>query len=140
NSGITAEPIHFQYKNEGDYNKSQTIVRNSYLIITATQTFDVKVKADGANFIGEGNAAGSFIPVNVLTIDASDNASLAGASIFIINLSTQNQNIITGAEKGTEKHITVKYIIPQEKSQSPAILGKPGGNYSQTLTYTVAAH
>src|SRR5690606_14322204 len=64
-SSIHAEAVNFQYKNEGDYNRNQNIVRDSYLIITATQTFDVKVKADGPNFIGEGNAAGSTIPVNV---------------------------------------------------------------------------
>jgi|SRR5690606_7210721 len=140
NSSIHADPVRFQYKNEGDYNKSQTIVRNSYLIITATQTFDVKVKADGPNFIGEGIAAGSLIPVNVLTVDASDNTDLPGAVISIINLSTEDQNIVTGAAKGNEKQLAIKYIIPQNKSQSLDILGKPSGNYVQTLTYSVVAH
>lgn len=139
-STIHADPVRFQYKNEGDYNKSQTIVRNSYLIITATQTFDVKVKADGPNFIGEGVAAGSFIPVNVLTVDASDNTNLPGAAISIINLSTEDQNIVTGASKGNEKQLAIKYIISQSKSQSLDILGKPSGNYVQTLTYSIVAH
>jgi len=139
-SSIHAEAVHFQYKNEGDYNHSQTIVRNSYLIITATQTFDVKVKADGPNFVGEGSAAGSTIPVNVLTVDATDNTNFPGATISVVNLSTENQNIITGAERGSNQHVTIKYIIPQAMSQSPDILGKPGGNYMQTLTYSVTAH
>jgi len=140
NSSIHADPVRFQYKNEGDYNKSQTIIRNSYLIVTATQSFDIKVKADGPNFVGEGNASGSFIPVNVLTVDPSDNNNLPGAVISVINLSTEDQNIVTGADKGNEKQLTIKYIIPQTKSQSPDILGKPGGNYVQTLTYSVVAH
>ncbi|HUH18726.1 hypothetical protein [Albibacterium sp.] len=141
NSSIHADPVRFQYKNEGDYNKSQTIVRNSYLIVTATQSYDIKVKADGPNFIGEGTAAGSTIPVNVLTVDASDNTSdLPGAVISVINLSTEDQNIVTGAEKGNEQQLTIKYIIPQAKSQSPDILGKPSGNYIQKLTYSVIAH
>lgn len=140
NSNITTEPVSFQYKNESDYRQSKTIARDSYLIITATQTFDVKVRADGSNFIGEGSAAGSFIPVNVLTVEVSSNTDLPGATFSTINLSPADQNIITAAERGTEKHVTVKYIIPEAKSQSPDILGKPGGNYVQTLTYTVAAH
>lgn len=139
-SSIHSESVLFQYKNEGDYNTNQTIVKESYLIITATQTFDVKVKADGPNFIGEGNAAGSLIPVNVLTLDATGNTNLSGATISVINLSTENQNIITAANRGSDKHVTVKYIIPQAKSQSTDILGKPGGNYMQTLTYSVTAH
>src|SRR3546814_10522097 len=93
-SSIHSEAVNFQYRNEGDYNTNQTIVRDSYLIITATQTFDVKVKADGPNFIGEGSAAGSLIPVNVLTVDATGNTNLSGATISTINLSAENQNII----------------------------------------------
>lgn len=139
-SSMHTETVNFQYKNEGDYNRNQNIVRDSYLIITATQTFDVKVKADGPNFIGEGDAAGSLIPVNVLTVDATGNTDLLGATISTINLSTENQNIITAAERGSEKHVTIKYSIPQSKSQSTDILGKPGGNYVQNITYSVTAH
>lgn len=138
-SSINAEPVQFQYKNEGDYRKNQSIIKDSYLIITATQTFDIKVKADGPNFIGEGNAAGSLIPVNVLTVDASSN-DFVNATALVINLSTEDQTIISGASKGSERHMNIKYTIPESKSQSPDILGKPGGNYKQTLTYSVVAH
>src|SRR5690606_15969486 len=74
-SSIHAEAVNFQYKNENDYNNNKTVVRDSYLIITSTQTFDVKVKADGPNFVGEGSAAGNTIPVNVVTVDATGNTN-----------------------------------------------------------------
>lgn len=139
NSNINAEPVQFQYKNEDDYRKNQNIVKDSYLIITATQTFDIKVKADGPNFIGEGKAAGSLIPVNVLTVDASSN-DFVNATATVINLSTEDQTIISGASKGSERRMNIKYTIPESKSQSTDILGKPGGNYTQTLTFSVVAH
>ncbi len=132
NGGVVA----FNYVTAENYNNGlgAVTVPNS-LIVTSTQEFDIKVKADGANFTDGTND----IPVNVLTIKAAADGTMGGTQNNIV-LSTEDQTLIASAPRGSAKTLNLEYLIPAEKSSSSDILGKPAGTYTQTVTYTATAN
>src|SRR5690554_759261 len=126
--------VDFHYESVADYNSDKlTTVPNS-LIITFTKPFDLKVKANGANFENGTN----FIPVEVLTIKRNESSNLPGISAPII-LSTQDQVLVSGAGHGSRMTLDLDYLIPRARSSSTDILGKLGGTYTQEVIYTVSA-
>lgn len=126
--------VDFHYETVEDYNSDKmTTVPNS-LIITFTKPFDLKVKANGANFENGTN----FIPVDVLTIKRNENSNITGTSSPVV-LSTQDQVLVSGAGQGSMLALDLDYLIPQARSSSADILGKLGGTYTQEITFTVSA-
>lgn len=126
--------VDFHYENVNDYNSEKVTTVPNSLIITFTNPFDLKVKANGENFEN-----GSYnIPVNVLTIKRNASSQITGNSSPII-LSTQDQVLISGADRGSKLNLDLDYIIPQSRSSSTDILGKPAGTYTQQITYTATA-
>lgn len=126
--------VDFHYETVADYNSDKmTTVPNS-LIITFTKPFDLKVKANGANFENGTN----FIPVDVLTIQRNESSNLSGTSSPVI-LSTQDQVLVSGVGHGSLLTLDLDYLIPQARSSSADILGKSGGTYIQEIIYTVSA-
>lgn len=127
--------VDFTYSTPGDYNSTKTANVPTSLIVTSTKSFDIKAKANGENFTDGTND----IPVDVLTI-----RSLEGGTTTMngtheeIELSTSDQNIISGADFGSELVLELEYEIPVQKSLDH-ILGKPAGTYTQTVTYTATA-
>lgn len=139
-AGKAGEDIAFSYPTEASYRKDTTITKTNHLIITSTKAFDVKVQAGGPNFTGAGTAAGATIPVNVLTLKVNASSNTGGTPAPNgITLDGSVQTLITNAPLGSVKHVDVDYFIPKEKSSSTDILGKPAGQYAQTVTYTVTA-
>lgn len=130
NDGI----VDFFYDSVGDYNSEKVSTVPNSLIITFSRPFDLKVRANGVNFENGQNS----IPVNVLTIRRNESSSLTGTSFPVI-LSSEDQILVHGAGKGSRLNLDLDYLIPQEKSASPDILGKPSGTYTQTITYTACA-
>jgi hypothetical protein len=126
--------VDFKYDNINDYNSEKTTTVANSLIITFSKPFDLKVKANGENFENGSNV----IPVDVLTIRRNESSQLTGTSAPII-LSTQDQVLITGADRGSKLNLDLDYIIPQARSSSADILGKPAGIYTQKVTYTLTA-
>lgn len=126
--------VDFHYENVNDYNSEKTTTIPNSLIITFTKPFDLKVKANGENFENGSNS----IPVDVLTIKRNKSSQLTGISAPIV-LSTQDQVLISGADRGSRLNLDLDYIIPQAKSSSSDMLGKPAGTYTQKVTYTVTA-
>jgi len=126
--------VAFNYVTAEDYNTSTTVNVPNSLIVTSTKNFDVKVKADGANFTNGTNV----IPVNVLTIKAATGGTMAGTQNSVV-LSTTDQVLIANAPLGSALKLNLDYEIPAAKSSSPDILGKPAGTYTQTVTYTATA-
>lgn len=133
-SAANGGSVDFHYANVNDYNSEKTTTIPNSLIITFTKPFDLKVKANGESFENGSN----FIPVNVLTIERNKSSQITGASSPII-LSTQDQVLISGANSGNKLNLDLDYIIPQARSSSVDILGKPAGHYSQKITYTATA-
>lgn len=126
--------IDFLYENVIDYNSEKIATVPNSLIITFTKPFELKVKANGENF--ENGAYN--IPVNVLTIKRNESSQITGVSNPII-LSTRDQVLISGADRGSQLNLDLDYIIPQARSSSIDILGKPAGIYTQQITYTATA-
>lgn len=122
-----AAVVEFNYPNAASYTVNQEKSLTGHLKVTATKTFQVTVKAAGANFV---NGA-SNIPVNVMDITPTAPGS---GTAKTVNLSTTDQSILTGVTAGI-KTVDVKYSIPAAKAQSD-ILGKPQGTYQQTVVYT----
>ena len=126
--------VDFNYVTAADYNTSKTTLVPNSLIVTSTKNFDVKVKADGANF----NNGTNVIPVDVLTIKAATGGTVAGTQNTVI-LSTVDQDLIVNAPLGSALTLNLDYTIPAAKSSSSDILGKPAGTYTQNVTYTATA-
>ena len=127
--------VDFNYVTAEDYNTSTTVNVPTSLKVTSTKNFDVKVKADGANFTDGTND----IPVNVMTIKAATGGTMAGTQAIIV-LSDTDQDLISNAPLGSALTLDLDYTIPAAKSSSSDILGKPAGTYTQTITYTATAH
>lgn len=128
--------VNFNYSSAEDYNSDQTVNVPTSLVVTSTNTFDIKVKADGADFVNGTNN----IPVDVLTIKPvmTGTTTMTGNPSNVV-LSTTDQTLVSGAELGSNRVLELDYFIPEAKSSSPAILGKPAGTYTQTVTYTATA-
>jgi len=126
--------VDFNYVTAEDYNTSTTVIVPTSLKVTSTKNFDVKVKAEGANFTNGSNV----IPVNVLTIKAATGGTMAGTQNTIV-LSTTDQVLIGNAPLGSALTLDLDYTIPAAKSSSSDILGKPAGTYTQKVTYTATA-
>lgn len=133
-SAANGGTVDFHYENVNDYNSEKTTTVPNSLIITFTKPFDLKVKANGENFENGSN----FIPVNVLTIKRNESSQITGTSTPIV-LSTQDQVLVSAAGRGSKLNLDLDYIIPQARSSSVDILGKPAGNYTQEITYTATA-
>ncbi|MBY5957982.1 hypothetical protein KUV50_07570 [Membranicola marinus] len=128
--------VEFNYNTAADYNSTQTKKVPKSLIVTSTKSFDVNVKANGANF----EKGSDFIPVDVLTIKpvTGGTTTMTGTPSNVV-LSTSDQKLISGADLGSSLVLDLEYVIPQAKSSSSDILGKPAGTYTQKVTYTATA-
>ena len=127
--------VAFNYATATDYNSEKTVAQANALKITSTKSFNVKVKAGGANFINGTN----LIPVNVLTIKPSTAAGSMGGTKSTVVLSATDQTLVSNAALGSALTLNLDYTIPAAKSSSSDILGKPAGTYTQTVTYTATA-
>ena len=100
------------------------------MVVTSSKYFDVKVKANGNNFVNGSNV----IPVNILQIKAVDGGTMVGL-FNEITLSTKDQKLVWVAIQGAEKSLNIQYSISAENA-ARVLLGKPAGTYSQTVTYS----
>ena len=128
--------VEFNYKTAEDYNSTKRTNVPGSLIVTSTKSFDINVKANGANFV----KGSDVIPVDVLTIEPvkGGTTTMNGTPSSVV-LSTSDQKLISGADLGSSLVLELDYVIPKEKSSSSDILGKPAGTYTQTITYTATA-
>ena len=133
-SGVAVSGIvDFSYTTSADYNSSKSVIVPESLVITSSTNFNVNVKADGLNFINGSN----IIPVNVLQIKAATGGTMNG-TFNDITLSTTNQKLVSIADKGAQKSLSIQYTISADNA-SKVLLGKPAGTYTQTVTYTATA-
>ena len=135
-SAAVGGTVDFLYDTELAYNSDQTVNVPTSLVVTSTTAFDIDVKADGANFV----KGTDVIPVDVLTIQpvAGGTTTMTGTPANVV-LSTTDQKLISGAALGSKVVLELDYFIPEAKSSSADILGKPSGLYTQTVTYTASA-
>ena len=136
-NGSTASggTVAFNYVTAADYNSEKTVAQANALKVTSTKSFDVKVKAGGANFINGTN----LIPVDVLSIKAATAAGTMGGTKSAVTLTSADQTLVANAPLGSARTLNLDYIIPAAQSSSSKILGKPAGTYTQTVTYTATA-
>ncbi|WP_432221404.1 peptidoglycan-binding protein LysM [Flavobacterium sp. TMP13] len=132
-SAATGGIVDFNYVNSNDYNTVKNVTVPNSLIVTSSKNFDVKVKAEGANFVNGSNN----IPVNVLQITAVTGTSMTG-TFNTVALSTADQVLVSNATLGAKKSLSIDYSISALKA-STVLLGKPAGTYTQQVTYTATA-
>src|SRR5699024_1219649 len=120
--------VDFIYNSVDDYNSTKTANVPNSLIITSTKSFDINVKANGDNF--ELESGSETIPVDVVTIKpVQGGTTTMGGTRNNVILTTADQKLISGAPLGNQLVLELDYEIPEERSSSPDILGKPSGNY-----------
>lgn len=125
--------VDFNYATTTDYNSAKNVMVPSSLVITSSKNFDVKVKAEGANFVSGSNV----IPVDVLQVKAVTGGTLVG-TLKEITLSTADQILVSNASLGARQSLNIDYSISAEKA-STVLLGKAPGTYTQKVTYTATA-
>lgn len=126
--------VDFEYLTPDDYNSDKTIIVNNALNISATEKFNVQVKANTGNFTRTNG--GGNIPIDALKIQPAPGGSLNG-NTFQVTLSQTKQTILKSSQKGLNLTLNLEYFIPANKSSN--FLGKPVGTYTGTVTYTVTA-
>ena len=90
--------------------------------------------------IDPGSAAnGGSVGFNYQTVEDYNSEQTATGTSTPVVLSTSDQILVAGASYGSQLELDLDYIIPQSASSSEDILGKPAGNYSQTVIYTATA-
>ena len=129
NEGI----VNFNYTTSADYNAAKNVTVPSSLIVTSSKNFDVKVKAEAANFINGSNV----IPVDVLQVKAIEGGTMVG-TLKTITLSTADQALVSNASLGAQKTLSIDYSISAVKAQT-VLLGKAPGTYTQKVKYTATA-
>ena len=125
--------VDFNYLTTTDYNTAKNVTVPNSLVITSSKNFDVKVKAEGANFVSGSNV----IPVDVLQVKAVTGGSLVG-TLKEITLSAADQVLVSNATLGARKSLNIDYSISADKA-STVLLGKAPGTYTQKVTYTATA-
>lgn len=122
--------VAFNYVTGDDFKSTKTENVPNSLIVSSSRSFGILIKADGANFTDGIN----HIPVDVLTIKSSDGGTMSGIPRSLV-LSTDNQTLVGVSWYGISLRLNIDYEISAAKASSD-ILGKPPGNYMQTVTYT----
>lgn len=122
--------VAFNYVTADDYKDTKTENVPNSLIVSSSRSFGVLIKADGANFTDGIN----HIPVDVLTIKPAEGGTMSGIPKSLV-LSTDDQTLVGVSWYGISLRLNLDYEIPAAKASSD-ILGKPPGNYIQTVTYT----
>ena len=125
--------VDFNYVTTTDYNTAKNVTVANSLVVTSSKNFDVKVKADGENFVSGSNV----IPVSVLQVKAVDEGSMVG-TFNEITLSAADQVLVTNATLGAKKSLSIDYSISAENAKN-ILLGKEAGTYTQKVTYTATA-
>ena len=129
NAGV----VDFNYLTSSDYNTSKNVTKKESLKITSSRNFDVKVKAQGENFVNGSNT----IPVTVLQVKAVTGGTMTG-KLNDITLSNADQVLVTNAALGAQKTLDIDYSI-SALNASTILLGKAPGTYTQKVTYTATA-
>lgn len=125
--------VDFNYTTAADYNETKNVEVKNSLVVTSTKYFDVKVKADGTDFI---NGADK-IPVEVLQLSVVPGGTMTG-SPREVQLSPQDQVLVSGASYGFQRSLNLRYSVSAEQAKKQ-LLGKPRGTYAQTITYSATA-
>ena len=125
--------VDFNYVTTTDYNTAKNVTVANSLVITSSKNFDVKVKAEGENFVSGTN----IIPVNVLQVKAVTGGTMVG-TLNDITLSNADQVLVTNATLGARKSLNIDYSISAENAKT-VLLGKEPGTYTQRVTYTATA-
>lgn len=125
--------VDFNYITSTDYNSDKNVTVANSLIVTSSKNFDVKVKAEGDNFVNGSH----LIPVDVLQIKAVTGGTMTG-TFNEITLSNTDQVLVSNAALGAQKTLDIDYSITADKAQTE-LLGKEPGTYTQKVTYTATA-
>ena len=135
-SVATGGNVDFNYASSEDYNTAKNVTVANSLIVTSSKNFDVKVKAEGANFVNGTNS----IPVYVLQVKAITGGTTGTMSggLKTITLSAADQTLVSNAILGPKRSLSIDYSI-SALNASTFLLGKPAGTYTQNVTYTATA-
>jgi hypothetical protein len=126
--------VGFNYATSTDYNSPQNVTVANSLIVTSSNNFNVKVKAEGANFMNGSNV----IPVDVLQVKAVTAGGTMVGTFKTIALSATDQELVSNATLGAKKSLSIDYSISADKA-STVLLGKEPGTYTQKVIYTATA-
>ncbi len=117
-----------------DYVNGRDTTLTGHLTVTSNQAFDVNVKSGSANLTASSNT----IAASVVKVEVASSSTGVGTTSTAQSLATTDVTLIDEAPAQANRTIDMRYYIPSATSSTSAILGKPAGDYTATLTYTIA--
>lgn len=121
-------PAHFENGNE-------TAHLVNHLQVSATSAYIIKVRAEQETFTVDG--APSSVPVNTIQLSITPNSGTGITNLTPSNMSDSDVQIINSNANQIQQTYNAVYAIPQNKTNE--FVGKPGGNYTTALIYTIVA-
>lgn len=129
NSNVTIPmylPAHFE-------NGNSTSLITNHLQVNATSGYIIKVRAEQETFTVDG--APSTVPVNTIQLSITSNSGSGITNLTPVYMSENQVNVISSNANQTLESFNAMYAIPANKTNE--FVGKPGGNYTTTLIYTI---
>jgi hypothetical protein len=121
------------FSNPNDYINGRDTTLTSHLTVTSNQAFDVNVKSGSANLTASSNT----IAASVVKVEVASSSTGLGTAATAQSLAATDITLIDEAPGQANRSVDMRYYIPAATSSSSAILGKPAGDYTATLTYTI---
>lgn len=126
---ISTSSINMQLSTAANYKNGIFLDVSNHLTVSKTTPYSITVMATDANLkLG----TTSTIPVNILSIGPAAGQSNVNT---ISALTTSPQQLVNGSAPTIDRNIGIRYAI--NASQTQALLNKPAGIYSTTITYTL---
>lgn len=139
NTATGHDQVELVYDEISDYEAGVSVELTDHLLINSTGAFNVTVKAEDLKEVG----GSKTMLASTIRIEATKGASdkaLEGATPGALQLSNDDQGLITSTTGGTGKSFNVKYTGAGGDTYTGNYLtDKATTTYSTTVLYTIAA-
>lgn len=129
NLSITGNTVPLTFNTAEKYKSGTTTNMPKHITTSSTVAYDVSVRSQNANFSSAVSGNTTTLPLNLVNI--------GGTGLTTITLSAADQKIVSGAAPQIGREIDINYIIPN--LNTPSLIGKPAGDYSATVIYSITA-
>jgi len=124
---VPTTAVNLNFNTAADYKLGVSKNVTGQLSVSSTLPYNITVKANTAAFTNGSNT----IPLNMLSISGVN----AGDNIIPVTLSTNAQNLVSGANPVIGRSYDLKYTIPS----STALMNKAAGTYATTIVFSYVA-
>lgn len=125
---VNSNAVNLSFNNVSKYQTGTDTSVLNHLTVSATIPYDVNVKSSSSQLTDIG---GHTIAANIITVGPGT----AQTGVSSVNLSSSLQTLVSNSTPEIDRNISVRYGI--SAANAAQLLGKPSGDYSTTITYTI---